>query len=1003
MPSADGTCTGCSYRISVYAYDANTEFLISATTRVGVRLLSDGVLVTGATGMGEVRYFRFFVRSAADVLLTLTPYSGNPSLLARFGCRPLYESALCNATGGGAGASSSTVWSSANDVGVEQILLPASDPAFCTPPCTLYVAVRGNTSSSFGVIATQAQEQQSLVTLVDGLPQSGSVGADEMTYYRIWARMDEGLTIALTSFLGSPIFYYNARQTTAPGTELPLPTSTLHMGDVYSPFRPLYLPPQQPAGSFADVVIGVGGVGGPSDFQILAHSGGQMARLVEGRPLYATLPPTAGARALYGVDVPWNAAAPAVHVTALQGRVRVLVGIEAAVPTEESHTGAVTAVAGHPASLALTPNTLNTIAVSAPPGVAVDCGAFTLTVRTNAEGAAQVVRLLDGQPQSVPVRAAEPARMHFDATANHSVFISATISAGSVLASVRQSNADGSGSGGGVLPALTLHASAERFDAQPDRCADERHCHHYASAYPGSATFVLTPSMLACDGHCAVAVALSATSDANVTVTASTGLDGGDGVLLPLHLPTCTSVAPGAMGRYTVLLDPADDADDHLAIDTFVCGHEGTGGGDSAAAAADGARLITSASPLPASAAAAPPGSPVRQRAQNTVELPAAQLAGKCEVYAGVVQGDPAAGVTHICVEARPKGTTRGEELLSGEAAALTVEASEADASSELVLSLTTLDAASFGECAKLSYQVWVAHTADDGGASNFFTWCGISRGSAMLHEVSAADLGAAAGRRTLRVPHASVQRRISGTMLGVTHRVTVVALVQPTCTPAAGVGASEAPRVRHLLYEPTTWTPTEAHSAAGVVITLVALTLLLLVACGCAYRHRHTLMTQLRRRVRKAGDARLGLGGHGGFSDFTCTSTMASLAASEAPGAPLRLSQESPAGLTPLGAVVTDGSSGAITPLPLGTSGDGGGAPPPRSERAAAATPSTVPASSERAARGGARAALPRRHRWSWRRTLSATAPYERTKAMRECGDSVDGDVDVMLMQCTV
>ena len=260
---------------------------------------------------------------------------------------------------------------------------------------------------------------------------------------------------------------------------------------------------------------------------------------------------------------------------------RVLVGIEGAVPTEESHTGAVTAVAGHPASLALTPNTLNTIAVSAPPGVAVDCGAFTLTVRTNAEGAAQVVRLLDGQPQSVPVRAAEPARMHFDATANHSVFISATISAGSVLASVRRSNADGThdidggGSGGGVLPALTLHASAERFDAQPDRCADERHCHHYASAYPGSATFVLTPSMLACDGHCAVAVALSATSDANVTVTASTGLDGGDGVLLPLHLPTCTSVAPGAMGRYTVLLDPADDADDHLAIDTFVCGHEG--------------------------------------------------------------------------------------------------------------------------------------------------------------------------------------------------------------------------------------------------------------------------------------------------------------------------------------------------------------------------------------------------------------------------------------------
>ena len=60
----------------------------SATSRVGVRLLSEGVLATGSTGQAEVRYFRFFVRSAADVLLTLTPYSGNPSLFARFGCRP---------------------------------------------------------------------------------------------------------------------------------------------------------------------------------------------------------------------------------------------------------------------------------------------------------------------------------------------------------------------------------------------------------------------------------------------------------------------------------------------------------------------------------------------------------------------------------------------------------------------------------------------------------------------------------------------------------------------------------------------------------------------------------------------------------------------------------------------------------------------------------------------------------------------------------------------------
>ena len=355
--------------------------------------------------------------------------------------------------------------------------------------------------------------------------------------------------------------------------------------------------------------------------------------------------------------------------------------------------------------------------------------------------------------------------------------------------------------------------------------------------------------------------------------------------------------------------------------------------------------------------------------------VPAAQLAGKCEVYAGVVQGDPAAGVTHICVEARPKGTARGEELLSGEAAALTVEASEADASSELVLSLTTLDAASFGECAKLSYQVWVAHTADDGGASNFFTWCGISRGGAMLHEVSAADLGAAAGRRTLRVPHASVQRRISGTMLGVTHRVTVVALVQPTCTPAAGVATSEAPRappsVRADNVDADTGALRRRRRHHPRRLDLAFSGRVRLRVSPPPHPHGAATAARSQGRRREAGPRwsrrLLGLYLHEHNGVTRCLRGARRAAAAEpgesrgsdaARGRRHRRIQRRHHAACRWGRAVVEA-------VPRRR----------RSARVAAATPSTVPASSERAARGGARAALPRRHRWSWSALHSATA----------------------------
>ena len=86
---ARGLCAGCEYKLVVYAFEPSTQFLVSVTTSVGVRLLSDGVPAVGEARSEAVaptlRYFRYFVRTASDVSLVLTPLAGNPSLFARFG------------------------------------------------------------------------------------------------------------------------------------------------------------------------------------------------------------------------------------------------------------------------------------------------------------------------------------------------------------------------------------------------------------------------------------------------------------------------------------------------------------------------------------------------------------------------------------------------------------------------------------------------------------------------------------------------------------------------------------------------------------------------------------------------------------------------------------------------------------------------------------------------------------------------------------------------------
>ena len=220
-----GLCAGCEYKLVVYAFAPQTEFLISVTTSVGVRLLSDGVPALGEAREGAtspLRYFRYFVRTASDVSLVLTPLSGNPSLFARFGCRPLAE--VCDyasATAASGGSAASHTWSSTRDDGVESIVISARGAGgaggaggggastFCAPPCTLYVGVRaeGGANASFSLLVSQ--RRRGIARLVDGLPQQGVASPYELVYYTLTYSIAAGLTVSLTAFSGMPLLYYS--------------------------------------------------------------------------------------------------------------------------------------------------------------------------------------------------------------------------------------------------------------------------------------------------------------------------------------------------------------------------------------------------------------------------------------------------------------------------------------------------------------------------------------------------------------------------------------------------------------------------------------------------------------------------------------------------------------------------------------------------------------------------------------------------------------------------
>ena len=81
-------CVECDYHFSVYAWSPDVSFSIIVTSAAGTRLLRDGVPASTTVRVGQVKYFRYLLRSRTKVQAVVTPFSGNPSLFVRFGVKP---------------------------------------------------------------------------------------------------------------------------------------------------------------------------------------------------------------------------------------------------------------------------------------------------------------------------------------------------------------------------------------------------------------------------------------------------------------------------------------------------------------------------------------------------------------------------------------------------------------------------------------------------------------------------------------------------------------------------------------------------------------------------------------------------------------------------------------------------------------------------------------------------------------------------------------------------
>ncbi|OMJ77525.1 hypothetical protein SteCoe_22853 [Stentor coeruleus] len=193
--------TSCIIAISGVCQSVECEFFISVTQDQMIHLIA-GEAFLGSVAAEEYMYFSYYCdREDHDFLIDLSPISnGDPDLYVKKSLNEL-PSKTSNDW-------QAQTWQS------ETLLITSSDPYFSkhniTITGTYLIAVYSLSACSFTIRVTQ--DPKPVVKLTSGIPDHGTVKAQDYTYYYYRSSIQSDVVFKITPYYGKAIIYVNTQE-----------------------------------------------------------------------------------------------------------------------------------------------------------------------------------------------------------------------------------------------------------------------------------------------------------------------------------------------------------------------------------------------------------------------------------------------------------------------------------------------------------------------------------------------------------------------------------------------------------------------------------------------------------------------------------------------------------------------------------------------------------------------------------------------------------------------
>jgi hypothetical protein len=765
--------------VGVYAFSP-TAFSITAVSQPATQAISLNVPALGSVPSGGVRRYSLRLTGyGSSTAVVITPFSGDPTLFARFGGPALWSN------GSVAGED---VYVSAAPLGIEVLELPPP-PASCGDAgdgCLLQLAVRGETASTFSLLTT-SPEASSIIALADGQPQAGvaDVGSG-FGYSFLLLDASRGYSLTLTALDGSPRML--AREGAMPESDSDPETRA---GDA---LHPIEVAATGGASTIVRVYVSVrAGDAAPARWSLLAHgAGGARATLLQDRvPLLLPVPTEVGAGVTFAAVVPADDRDAFLCFTALQGSVTATA--EGGSSAGGGAAGAVGGAAGGGfcSPLAAGSSSRITLAADAAQSAPSRVSALLMLGYDTSRSESTAIDLQLGVPQRLRL-GAHPERFRLGEaplSSDAPITFTAAVADGApaaltlrvLIRAVSRANLT-SGfwrsqelgrayAGAGGVATLTLGTSWDL----PIFCIAASHSSRDAAA-------------------CELLFEAGSSAPAQATVTASSSRSP---TLLPLGVAVGGSVLPSGRAHFELLLDSGATADDHVGMQLQRC------------AGRDSAMPIVSLSTT------APPPVPDQTKFDfkqdgRTHMLPPLNTATKA--YLSVDAGGEEFDFLLIAY-ANPESASAGllSSSVTGDAGTVNLKYRGG------LLSLSFAEpplppVEGTGKWVR-TYEVWRVSEARRRGA-NMHAWCGIGRSSELLATSSPAELLRLSGsdKATLRVPLEAEGRELctdAGECMpkGDPFTLAIVAVSAPP-----GGGPS-----RRAVLEPILWRVGHSYSGGGI------------------------------------------------------------------------------------------------------------------------------------------------------------------------------------------